>query len=304
MKHKPIDDPEILAFIARTEETYPADSNVGTVADNRRNYDAMCSVFRQPRPASIQVEDATIGSVPVRRYVPADFDPARPAILYAHGGGFVVGGLDSHDDVCAEMAEATGMAVTAVDYRLAPEHAAPAQLDDVEAVWRAMATDNPRLIAAGDSAGGNLAAGLSLRMRRLGGPMPLAQVLIYPGLGGDLTWLSYVENAEAPLLRTSDLAGYRTTAPRPEMARHEIEERAPLKAASFADLPRAYIFTADIDPVRDDGIVYAERLRDAGVPAELRNHPQLVHGYLRGRVMSSRIKAAFDEICLTIRAIG
>jgi acetyl esterase len=199
----------------------------------------MCSVFRQPRPASIQVEDATIGSVPVRRYVPADFDPARPAILYAHGGGFVVGGLDSHDDVCAEMAEATGMAVTAVDYRLAPEHAAPAQLDDVEAVWRAMASDNPRLIAAGDSAGGNLAAGLSLRMRRLGGPMPLAQVLIYPGLGGDLTWLSYVENAEAPLLRTSDLAGYRTMAPRPEMARHEIEERAPLKAASFADLPRA-----------------------------------------------------------------
>jgi acetyl esterase len=301
MKHKPIDDPEILAFVARTEETYPADSNVGTVAENRRNYDAMCAVFRQPRPASVRVEDTTVGAVPVRRYVPENFDPLRPAILYAHGGGFVVGGLDSHDDVCAEMAEATGMAVTAVDYRLAPEHAAPAHLDDVETVWRFMARNNPRLIAAGDSAGGNLAAGLSLRMRRLGGPMPIAQVLIYPGLGGDLTWLSYVENAEAPLLRTSDLAAYRTISPGPSLSQHEIEERAPLKAASFAGLPPAYIFTADVDPVRDDGVVYAERLRASGVRAELRNDEQLVHGYLRGRVMSRRIAEAFAAICAGVR---
>jgi acetyl esterase len=301
MKHKPIDDPEILAFVARTEEAYPADSNVGTVAENRRNYDAMCAVFRQPRPASIRVEDTTVGAVPVRRYVPENVDPLRPAILYAHGGGFVVGGLDSHDDVCAEMAEATGMAVTAVDYRLAPEHAAPAHLDDVETVWRFMARNNPRLIAAGDSAGGNLAAGLSLRMRRLGGPMPIAQVLIYPGLGGNLTWLSYVENAEAPLLRTSDLAAYRTISPGLSLPQHEIEERAPLKAASFAGLPPAYIFTADVDPVRDDGVVYAERLRASGVRAELRNDEQLVHGYLRGRVMSRRIAEAFAAICAGVR---
>lgn len=301
MKHLPIHDPEVLAFIAKTEETYPADSNVGTIADNRRNYDAMCAVFRQPRPASVIVQDIVFGSVPVRQYRPKSFDPNRPAILYAHGGGLVLGGLDSHDDVCAEIAEATGNAVTAVDYRLAPEHPEPAQLDDVEAVWRGLARDNPRLIAVGDSAGANLAAGLSLRMRRLGGPIPLAQVLIYPGLGGDLTWPSYLENADAPLLRTSDIAAYRVDVS--NLSQDQREEREPLRAGSFAGLPPANVFTADVDPLRDDGIVYAECLRSAGVQAQLHNHSQLVHGYLRGRTTSSRIKAAFDEICSAIGAV-
>jgi acetyl esterase len=293
-----IDDPEILAFIAKTEASYPADSNVATVEENRRNYDAMCAVFRQKRPDSVQAIDASISGVPVRHYLPDGASDDRPAVLYCHGGGFVVGGLESHDDVCAEIAAHTGFKVTAVDYRLAPEHRFPAQLDDVETVWRQRASENPRMIAVGDSAGGNLCAGLALRMRRLGGPMPIAQVLIYPGLGGELSWPSYIENAEAPLLRTSDLKAYHDAvsnerAPLP----HELEEREPLKATDYAGLPRSFVFTADVDPLRDDGKVYVDRLTKAGVAAVWRNHDQLVHGYLRGRTMSRRIREAFTEIC-------
>jgi acetyl esterase len=298
-----IDDPEILAFIARTEAAYPPEANEATAEQNRRYYDAMCAVFRQPRPASIAVEDRRIGDVPTRSYTPDDCDAANPEILYAHGGGFVVGSLDSHDDVCAEIAERSGMRVTALDYRLAPEHLTPAPLDDVETVWRHLAKANPRLIAVGDSAGGNLCAGLSLRMRRLGGPMPIAQVLIYPGLGGDLSMPSYTENAEAPLLRTSDLHAYRRIQGKLSLTADQSQEARPLTAASFAGLPPTYVFTADVDPLRDDGGLFVERLRDAGIEAEWRNDAQLVHGYLRGRIMSRRIAAAFDAICDCIRGL-
>ncbi|MDE1995685.1 MAG: alpha/beta hydrolase [Rhizobiaceae bacterium] len=300
-----IDDPEVLAFIARTEASYPADSNVASAEDNRRNYDAMCAVFRQKRPDGIKVVDTTITAVPARHYLPAGTDDMKPAILYCHGGGFVVGSLESHDDVCAEIAAYTGLKVTAVDYRLAPEHRYPAQIDDVETVWRQRSRENSQMIAVGDSAGANLCAALSLRMRRERGPMPIAQVLIYPGLGGDLSWPSYIENAEAPLLRTSDLAAYRDAyASGHQPSEQEIEESAPLKARDFSGLPPSWIFTADVDPLRDDGKVYADRLEKAGVSAHWHNHAQLVHGYLRGRIMSRRIRAAFDEICETLRRIA
>lgn len=305
MKHRLIDDPEVLAFIGKTEASYPADANIATVEQNRRYYDDMCAVFRQPRPETVTVEDTKIGQVPIRCYRPAEDKPGLPEVLYVHGGGFVVGGLDSHDDVCAEIAEATGMRVTSVDYRLAPEHRYPAQIDDVETVWRHLAKTAPRLIAVGDSAGGNLCAALSLRMRRLDGPLPIAQVLIYPGLGGDLSWPSYDENAEAPLLRTSDILAYRHHRPPEEtLSPQQREEISPLQAANFAGLPPSWIFTADVDPLRDDGEHYVARLVAAGVKAEWRNHAQLVHGYLRGRVMSRRIKAAFDEICAAISEAG
>lgn len=299
-----IDDPEILAFIAKTEASYPPDSNVASAEDNRRSYDAMCAVFRQKRPDGIRVTDALVDNVPVRHYAPEERHSGQAAILYCHGGGFVVGSLESHDDVCAEIAARTGMQVTAVDYRLAPEHRYPAQIDDVETVWRHLAAKDQQLIAVGDSAGANLCAALALRMRRHAGPMPIAQLLIYPGLGGEISWPSYIDNAEAPLLRTSDLAGYRSaysSSGRP--SDQQIEEVSPLKARDFAGLPRTWVFTADVDPLRDDGRVYVERLRAAGVEAEWRNHEQLVHGYLRGRTMSGRILAAFEEICQTLQRL-
>ncbi|WOI57451.1 alpha/beta hydrolase [Palleronia sp. LCG004] len=292
-----ITDPEILRFIERTEAAYPAEANDADAARNRHFYDAMCAVFRAPRPEGLPVRDETVAGVAVRRYTP-EGAVSRPFVLYAHGGGFVVGSLESHDDVCAELATATGCEVVSVDYRLAPEHLFPAQIDDVAAVWLAETEQGRKGIAVGDSAGGTLAAALCLRMRRVGGQMPLAQVLIYPGLGGDTDAPSYIQNAEAPLLRTRDVIGYAATITGGDM---ELKlgnpEASPLRANSFVCLPPALIVTADVDPLRDDGTAYHAALQASGSRAILRNEPQLVHGYLRARHISARAAASFDAIC-------
>ncbi|KAJ33461.1 lipase, partial [Agrobacterium tumefaciens] len=250
-----ISDPQVLAFIRKTEASYPAQANTASAVENRAYYDAMCANFRAPRPENVVVVDREIGGVPCRIYGLA----SPVCVLYLHGGGFVVGGLDSHDDVCAEIADATSLQTISVDYRLAPEHLWPAQINDVEAVWRAL--DRP-VVVVGDSAGGLLAAALCLsqKSRR----QPLGQVLIYPGLGGDGDAASYRDNAEAPLLRASDVIVYRDllfggASPRDPIAR-------PLKAPDLSGLAPAFIVTADVDPLRDDGADYAERLSAAGVP--------------------------------------
>lgn len=294
-----VTDPEILRFIAETEAAYPAEANSASAQENRRHYDAMCAVFRSPRPEGIIVTDEALAGVPIRRYRPRG--AAGPFLLYLHGGGYVVGSLDSHDDVCAEIAQATGAELVAVDYRLAPEHLYPAQLDDVETVWRAESARRPGIVL-GDSAGGALSAALCLRMRRKGGPMPLAQCLIYPGLGGDMSAPSYAENAEAPLLRTADIAHYAGVLTGGDTSLRETDpELSPLRAAGFEGLPPALVVTADVDPLRDDGPAYVDRLAAAGVEASWRNEPQLVHGYLRARHRSTRAGQSFEAICSWLR---
>ncbi|WP_432256366.1 alpha/beta hydrolase [Limimaricola sp. AA108-03] len=294
-----VTDPEILRFIAETEAAYPAEANTASTAENRRHYDAMCAVFRSLRPGDVAVSDAAVAGVPIRRYRPRG--ATGPFLLYAHGGGYVVGSLDSHDDVCAEIAQTTGAELLAVDYRLAPEHLYPAQLDDVETVWRAESVNRPGFVL-GDSAGGALMAALCLRMRRMEGPMPLAQCLIYPGLGGDMSAPSYAENAEAPLLRTADLVHYAGVLTGGDTRLREIDpELSPLRAQDFAGLPPALVVTADVDPLRDDGPAYVDKLVAAGVAAEWRNEPQLVHGYLRARHRSARAGRSFEAICDWLR---
>ncbi|WP_281826372.1 alpha/beta hydrolase [Jannaschia rubra] len=286
-----VTDPEVLAFIRRTEESYPGDSNQASAAENRRNYDAMCAVFHRPHPAGVTAADRTLGGVSCRIYERSD--PVAGTVLFSHGGGFVVGGLDSHDDVCAEICAATGRRVVSVDYRLAPEHVHPAALDDVTAVWQALDGEGPRL-ACGDSAGGNLTAALCLRMRRLGSRMPDGAVLIYPGLGSDMTAPSFDLNAEAPLLRREDLMAYKGVhAP----ADSTDPEARPLLARDLTGLPPMLIVTADVDPLRDEGTMWNDALRDAGITSTLRNDAQLVHGHLRARHMSKRAADSFAAVC-------
>ncbi|NRF10590.1 alpha/beta hydrolase [Agrobacterium pusense] len=285
-----ISDPQVLAFIRKTEASYPAQANTASAVENRAYYDAMCANFRAPRPENIVVVDREIGGVPCRIYGLA----SPVCVLYLHGGGFVVGGLDSHDDVCAEIADATSLQTISVDYRLAPEHLWPVQIEDVEAVWRAV--DRPAIVV-GDSAGGLLAAALCLSQK--GRRQPLGQVLIYPGLGGDGDTASYRDNAEAPLLRASDVIVYRDllfggASPSDPIAR-------PLKAPDLSGLAPAFIVTADVDPLRDDGADYAERLSAAGVPVTLRNEPQLPHGFLRARGMSDRARRSFQAVIAEVR---
>lgn len=296
-----INDPEMLAFIKRTEDSYPADANLATAEENRRYYDAMCAVFRKPRPDSVETHDCDIDGVPVRIYRRKQNALQTFKVMYLHGGGYVVGSLESHDDVCAELCAASGFEVTAVDYRLAPEYCYPAQLDDAETVWRHLTANEQPAIVMGDSAGGNLSACLSVRMKRLQGPMPRGQILIYPSLTGDHKLPSYTENAEAPLLRTQDIQAYKPLYTGDKVLNADEEaEVTPNKASDFSGLPPTWIITADIDPLRDDAPVYVDRLLDAGVFACWINEPQLVHGYLRARHMSKRAGDSFQRICLLL----
>lgn len=284
-----ITDPQVLDFIAATEAAYPPEANGASAAENRRFYDAMCAIFRAERPEGLTVEDRAVAGVPCRFY-----GPQTPVlVLYLHGGGFVVGGLDSHDDICAEIADATGLQVVAVDYPLAPEHRFPAQIDATIAVWTALARPG---IVMGDSAGGTLAAALCLAMR--GGHMPLGEILIYPGLGGDGSAPSYSENANAPLLTTADLQGYVDMLHDGDTATDPLA--APLLAADLSGLPPGLIVTADVDPLRDDGRDYAARLAEAGVPSLWRNEAQLPHGFLRARRQSDRARRSFAAIIAAV----
>src|SRR3989338_3742320 len=151
-------DAETWAFIARTDACYPPDTASMGIADQRRIYDGMCRLFHQGYPAGIGAQDSLIAGVPCRSYAGEGLAKTGPKVLYLHGGGFVVGGLDSHDDVCAEICAETGLTVVAADYRLSPEHDHPAAFDDAMAV--ACSLGEPILLV-GDSAGGNLAAAVA-----------------------------------------------------------------------------------------------------------------------------------------------
>ena len=289
-----ITDPEVLDFIARTDGFYPLGSWNGTPEQNRHLYDAMAAAFRQPRPASVAVQDGTVpgpeGPIPVRRYRSAQ--PGPVTVIYYHGGGYLLGGLDSHDDVCAEICDRTGCPVVSVDYRLCPEHVHPAHYQDALWAARAILREGP-VILAGDSAGGNLAAAVAMTLRA---EDIRGQVLIYPGLGGwKLHLPSLTECAEAPLLKASELAYYRKVRAGGPPPDHD-PTFSPLDAEDYAGLPRCFISSAGVDPHRDDGVEYVRRLVGAGVEAYCAVEPQLPHGSLRARHMSHRARDAFSRI--------
>ncbi|WP_298933442.1 alpha/beta hydrolase [uncultured Ruegeria sp.] len=300
MDYERLIDEETWAFIRRTAESYPDDAVDLSIDDQRRVYDTMCHDFRQPRPNQVKTQDRSADGVPVRVYTAGD--PTR-TVVYVHGGGFILGGLDSHDDVCAEICVQTGYRVVAVDYRLCPEHVHPAQFDDSWAAveWAASEFGDP-IVLAGDSAGGNLAASVAHRARgRLG--HVLGQVLIYPGLGGDRTQGSYVEHAYAPLLTLEDLQFYeklRFGGAKPE----RDPTYAPLHDTDFSGLPPTVVITADCDPLRDDGPAYCEKIIASGGKAHWINEPGLVHGYLRARTTVKRASDSFERISVAIEALG
>jgi acetyl esterase len=292
-----ITDPEVLCFIENTESVYPASANQASPEENRRYYDKWCEEFKKPCPDGVKAIDNIISKVATRRYVAADTSDTRPFVLYLHGGGFMVGSLDSHDDICEELCDRTGLEVISVDYRLAPEHVYPTQLDDAETVWNAVTSEGRSGIVMGDSAGGMLAAALCMRIRRLATPAPLAQILMYPVLGGQNNLPSYSENADAPLLRSLDVLYYsRVYTGGMGWSDTDDEELSPLVAKSFVGLPPTFVVTADVDPLRDDGTEFVEQLSLAGIDAVCRNEPELVHGFLRARHSSKRAKESFDSI--------
>lgn len=285
---------DIRTFIARTEASYPPDAANFSIAEQRAFYDKLCADFSPPHPQGVCAQDLAIAGVPCRRYTP-DAPRAGVTALYFHGGGFIVGGLHSHDSICAELAEAAQVVLIAVDYRLVPEHLHPAAYEDCLAVYDAV--PGPKVLV-GDSAGGNLAACIAANRTDVAG-----QVLIYPGLGGDMGLPSYSRHANAPMLTTADVEYYATI--RFDGPRRPGDLTAsPLEASDYCALPPTAIFTAQADPLASDGMEYAARLAEAGVPVELTEEPGLVHGYLRARHMAAGARNSFARIAGALGALA
>jgi acetyl esterase len=283
-----------------------------TIEEQRQAWSAYTRKLTPARPAGLSVRDTTIPTpnheVPVRIYRPADTTGALPCIVYMHGGGFMKGDLDSSDPIAWGFTAETGAVTVSVDYRLTPEHPHPAAFDDCYGVLTYLATNarqfeiNPSRIAlAGDSAGGHLAAALCLAARDRGGPRIAAQVVIYTVIGSDMNSASYVDNAEGYGLTTAACHTYmRLLLPDPSSQTDPYAR--PFVADDFSGLPPAYVVSAELDPVRDDGRVYAARLAEAGCDVTYHEAKAMLHGFMRARFTGATAKAEYDRICAFLRA--
>ncbi len=278
-----------------------------TIDENRAAWTTYSQKLSQPAPGDMIVFDRTIPTdardVPVRVYHPNKGSAPRPCILYMHGGGFMKGDLDSSDSIAWGFAQETGASLVSVDYALAPEHPYPAAFNDCygSLSWLAenggeIDVDVARLAVAGDSAGGNLAAALCLAARDRNGPSILAQALVYPGTGLDQDQGSYVEHAEGPGLTTAGTQQYRDW-----YLPHDTETTdpyaRPVMASDFSNLPPAHVHSAEIDPIRDDGRVFASKMALAGNQVTYREAKGMIHGFMRARFTGAGAAAQFQAIC-------
>jgi acetyl esterase len=246
------------------------------------------------------------GEIALRVYHPDGPGP-HPALVFYHGGGWVIGDLYTHDGICRALTNAAACAVASVDYRLAPESRYPTAVEDSYAAMRwvvdnagRLGLDPRRVAVGGDSAGGNLATVVALMARERGGPALLYQVLIYPVTDYRFDTASYRDNA----------TGYLLTAPAMRWFwRHYLGREqqgaepyaSPLRAPSLAGLPPALVLTAECDPLRDEGEAYAARLRDAGVPVTLTRYAGMFHGFFRMTRLLDKARAALEEVAASLR---
>jgi len=249
------------------------------------------------------------GSLSLRIYTPRGNGPF-PLMVFFHGSGFVVCSLDTHDGLCRNLCAGTGCVVVSVDYRLAPEHPFPAATDDCLAatIWAAanaaaLRADPGRVFVAGDSAGGNLAAVTALRIRDEGGPALLGQLLVYPVTDYHHPGTpSMAENAEGyGLTRQGMVWFWGHYLADPADAANPLA--SPLRATDLSDLPPALVVTAEYDPLRDEGEYYAERLRQAGVPTEMKRWSGMNHGFFTVPGVVDKASAAVDEACLWVKSL-
>ncbi len=228
-------------------------------------------------------------------------------IVFFHGGGHVIGDLDTHDQPCRFLARHSGALVLSVDYRLAPEHRFPAAVDDALAAFRwahreaeALGGDPRRIAVAGDSAGGNLAAVVALRAKLDGGPAPAFQALIYPVTDYSANHRSAELFGEGFFLTQRQMDWYRDHYFATEDERRD-PSASPLLASDLSGLAPALVVTAGFDPLRDEGEAYAKRLREAGVATTLRREPDLVHGFINAAGLGGRPAEALGAIATDLR---
>ena len=279
-------------------------------ADRAANAEAMAALAG-PLQEVARVEGRTIAGpkqpIPIRVYWPVN-GKDLPAVVYYHGGGWVIGNVDSVDRSCRALANASGCVVISVDYRLAPEHKFPAAVEDSDAALRYVAehagefhVDPNRIAVAGDSAGGNLAAVASLIARDRGGPKIAFQLLVYPVTDYDDDRTSSHEFAQGYFL-TRPMMDYfwGHYLARPEDGRHP--HASPIKAESLAGLPPAMVITAECDPIRDQGEAYAQRLRESGVPVLLKRYEGAIHVFFNLAGVIDSGKQAIEDAGAALRA--
>ena len=266
-------------------------------AEARRQYRETRAALRPEAPQLSLVRDlraqGETGAIPLRLYRPSE--GILPALIYLHGGGWVVGDLDTHDVVCRQLAEQAGIVVIAVDYRLAPEHRFPAAVDDCWSATRWIAAhavdlgiDAVRLAVGGDSAGGGLATVMCLLARDTGDPPLTFQLLVYPVTDLRAESASYSKYAEGYLLTRNGMRWYIA-----QYAPNEADvlnwRASPLLAESVSGVPPALVVSAGVDPLRDEGEAYARRLEGASVPVDYLCLGGMIHGFI---TMGGRIDAA------------
>lgn len=282
-------------------------------ADARMGDGFMAALFRggnQPEKVAA-IENRTIpgpaGDIPIRIYRPEG--PPVGALVFFHGGGFVLGSLESHDDVCRMLTNRSQAVVVAVDYRLAPEHKFPAAPEDCYAATRWVADNTATLgvpagaiAVGGDSAGGNLAAVASLIARDKGGPKIKFQLLIYPSTSASADWPSVQEFKDAGyFINGNDMEWFHA---------HYIRDQAdsvnphafPYNAPDLTGLPPALVITAGLDPLRDQGEAYAARLRDAGVATVLKRYEDVTHVFVSMAPRLDKGREAIEESAAAVRA--
>ena len=287
-------DPTAARLVEAMQANFPRFTDPGANDDPAEVRARVKAMPRAPMGDEVaSAEDRVIpgpdGDLPVRVYRPLEpsGDPA-PGIVYFHGGGWVICDLDSHDGSCRRLSNAIGAVVVSVDYRLAPEHKYPAAADDAYAatVWVSehateLGIDPTRLVVAGDSAGGNLAAVAALMARDRGGPPIAFQLLVYPVIdstSGRNDHRSKIDNAEGFFLTTAQMNWYRKHY-LPDEEAGEGPYASPNRAESLVGLPPACVVTAEMDPLRDEGNEYAQRLAAEGVPVTAYCAPGMFHGF-------------------------
>ncbi len=277
-----------------------------TAAEKRRNWTLYTNALAVPVPASIRTHDRLIPTpghqVPVRVYTPANATGLLPCVIYLHGGGFMMGDLDSSDTNAWGLSDGTGAIVVSVDYRLTPEHPFPAAFDDCYGVlaWLAqhgaeIGVDGTRIAIGGDSAGGNLSAAVCLAARDRAGPAIRAQAIIYPGMCEPATSASYIEHANSPSLTTESVVYYNAVYTS-GAANADNPYAAPTRAKDFSNLPPALVHTGELDPIRDDGRLFASQLALAGTWVTYREARGMLHGFLRVRLTGAQAKREFAAI--------
>jgi acetyl esterase/lipase len=298
-------DAQLLLRMQSLARVQPMSS--GTPEDARRSLDESSTLVSGAPIEPVAARDVLLGTIPGRLYTPEGLAEGSPLLIFFHGGGFVLGSIESHDNTCRFLAKHAEVRVLSVDYRLAPEHPFPAGVEDAVAAFdyahahaAEFGADADAIAVGGDSAGGNLAAVTAYLRTQSGGPKPAFQLLFYPTTDATVRTKSQDLFAEGFFLTQEDMDWFMACYASNEEDKQD-PRYSPMMAPDVTGLPPAYVATAGFDPLRDEGEAYAAKLRAAGVSVALSRHADLIHGYVNFMGVGTRFREALFEAVGALR---